>query len=67
VDAALVRVMKTRKTLSHNQLVAEVVQQLSARFTPQLTTIRTRIEHLIEQEYLERDPSNRCVPVLFNT
>jgi cullin 3 len=53
--------MKTRKTLSHNQLVAEVVQQLSARFTPQLTTIRTRIEHLIEQEYLERDPANRYV------
>ena len=53
--------MKARKTLSHNQLVTEVKTQLSARFTPQVNTIRTRIEHLIEQEYLARDEKDRTV------
>jgi cullin 3 len=34
VEAALVRIMKARKTLSHNELIAEVTKQISMRFNP---------------------------------
>lgn len=61
VDAAVVRVMKTRKTLKHVTLVAEVITQLKARFPPKPTLIKRRIEALIELEYLERDANDRSV------
>lgn len=53
--------MKTRKTLRHNLLVAEVASQLSARFKPKPNDVKKRIEALIEQEYMERDADDRGV------
>jgi hypothetical protein len=39
IDAALVRIMKSRKIMTHQNLVAECVQQLSRMFKVRITTI----------------------------
>jgi len=53
IDAAIVRIMKTRKTLNHTQLVNELYEQL--KFPVKPVDLKKRIERLIQQEYLERD------------
>ncbi|XP_039021349.1 cullin-1-like [Hibiscus syriacus] len=56
IDAAVVRVMKSRKVLSYQQLISETVQQLSHSFKPDIKAIKKRIEDLIIRDYMERDP-----------
>jgi len=59
IEAAIVRVMKARRRLTLNDLVAEVTRQLSKRFSPQPVVIKKRIESLIEREFIERDDDDR--------
>ncbi|XP_011505614.1 PREDICTED: cullin-3 isoform X2 [Ceratosolen solmsi marchali] len=61
IEAAIVRIMKARKLMAHNILVAEVTDQLRARFLPSPVIIKKRIEGLIEREYLARTPEDRKV------
>jgi len=61
VEAVIVRIMKSRKTLEHNQLMMEVTRHLTSRFQPSPTLIKQRIEKLIEREYLERSQQDRRV------
>jgi hypothetical protein len=61
LECAIVRIMKARKTLKHNALLEEVVNQLKARFQPSPTEVKKRIESLIEAGYLERSATDRGI------
>jgi len=58
IEAAIVRIMKTRKSLDHQKLVLEATTQLMRHFKPDPKQIKKRIEDLIAREYLERDANN---------
>ena len=53
LDAVLVRIMKARKSLPHQVLVAQVMEEV--KFPTTATDIKKRMEVLIEREYMERD------------
>ena len=60
VEAAVVRIMKNRKTLGHQELVAEVMKQLT-HFAPDVKFIKMRIGDLIGREFLARtDEGGYC-------
>lgn len=61
IDAAIVRIMKTRKSLSHKLLIQEIMLQL--KFTVKGSDLKKRIESLIEREFIERSSENRDVYV----
>ncbi|XP_035581771.1 cullin-4B-like isoform X2 [Zalophus californianus] len=56
IDAAIVRIMKIRKTLNHNVLLSELYNQL--KFTLKPSDLKKRIESLIDRDYIERDKEN---------
>ncbi|KAL4716905.1 hypothetical protein ACJJTC_012716 [Scirpophaga incertulas] len=56
IDAAVVRVMKMRKTLSHNLLISELYNQL--KFPVKPADLKKRIESLMDRDYMERDRDN---------
>lgn len=55
VEACIVRIMKARRRLKHNELVEEVTRQMKNKFVPQHKLIKGRVESLLEREYIERD------------
>lgn len=59
IEACIVRIMKSRRNMEHSQLISEVVRQMANRFTPDPGMIKTRIEGLIEREYLQRNTEDR--------
>jgi hypothetical protein len=60
LDAAIVRIMKARKTLVHSDLIIEVIEQLKL-FKPTPKSIKMQIEDLITRDFLERDATKNMV------
>jgi cullin 1 len=54
IEAAIVKIMKSRKKMTYMHLVNEVMTILQM-FKPTPTVIKNRIESLIEKDFLERD------------
>ena len=49
---------RQRKTLTHQRLTTETIDQLKSQFAPEPAMIKRRIEALIERDYLERDQND---------
>jgi len=55
IEACIVRIMKTRKQLTHQELISEVGNQLSLRFPIASKDIKKIVENLMDREYMKRD------------
>jgi hypothetical protein len=56
IQASMVRIMKSRKSLTFQELQPEVINDLKIFFIPQPVLMKRAMELLIEKEYLQRDP-----------
>jgi len=61
VDAAIVRIMKSKKHLHQRNLITDTIKAVSAHFQPDVSLLKARIEDLLEREYLERDQDDRNI------
>ncbi|PIA15499.1 Cullin-domain-containing protein [Coemansia reversa NRRL 1564] len=58
IQAAIVRIMKARKQLSHRELIEATISHIKL-FQPQIADIKQAIDKNIDGGYLERDENNR--------
>eukprot|EP00043_Microstomoeca_roanoka_P007318 m.70507 g.70507 ORF g.70507 m.70507 type:complete len:82 (-) comp13778_c0_seq2:222-467(-) len=61
MKAAIVRIMKMRKTLHYNQLIEEIITMSESRFKPHISAIKKCIEDLIDKAYIQRQENDRAV------
>ena len=54
IDGTIIRIMKSRQRLEHNELVKMVLESLD-RFKVKISTIKKRIDSLIAKELMSRD------------
>ncbi|KAF9460280.1 Cullin family-domain-containing protein [Collybia nuda] len=59
LDAAIVRIMKSRKEMTYEQLKAATIDAVKSHFVPQVDAIKKRIDSLVETDYLERSKEDK--------
>ena len=60
-EAAIIRVMKTKKELEHHELVGQVMGQLAARFRADSRAVKKCIDDLINRDYMKRSEQSAGV------
>ena len=55
LQLVIVRILKSRKTIKHTELVMEVVNVLKERFVVSVPDCKKAIDSLIERDYMERN------------
>jgi len=60
LDSVIVRIAKGRKTIRHNDLISEVIRQVT-HFRPQPAMIKGQIESLMQREFLKRDDDDKSL------
>jgi hypothetical protein len=63
LQAAIVRIMKSRQSLTHVQLIQEIIDQANARFSPSVVMIKKCIEQLLEKQFIARHDRDTYVYV----
>jgi len=59
IEAMLVKIMKDRKTLSHSDLMAELL--LKVNFPLDTSMVNKRIDTLIEKDYIKRNAQDASI------
>lgn len=59
VDAAIVRFMKSRRKVSHSELVAELPTML--KFPVAVPDLKKRLETLIDRDFIQRSPQDNTI------
>ncbi|OMJ79173.1 hypothetical protein SteCoe_20874 [Stentor coeruleus] len=60
LDSVIVRISKGRKQIKHQELITEVIRQVT-HFKPQPPMIKGQIESLIQREFLARDEKDKTL------
>ncbi|KAL6784868.1 CUL2 [Auxenochlorella protothecoides x Auxenochlorella symbiontica] len=61
IQATIVRIMKSRRVMKHQELLVEVVGQTQKMFAADVKLVKKQIESLIEREFLERDEKDTAM------
>lgn len=61
IEAAVIKVMKARRTIDHNTLQQETCKLLMHKFNPDVAAIKVRIEQLIVRGFIERDENDKRI------
>jgi cullin-4 len=57
-QAAIVRIMKSKKKIGHQSLIVEVIEATKKRGVLSVADIKKNVDRLIEKEYMEREDGN---------
>lgn len=60
-DAAIVRIMKGTKKMTHEELLVETIRALERSFQLQPKTFKRRVDDLIEREFIKRDDDDSAL------